>query len=533
MPNERAEKIKDFMKGDNGGNIYNKIGLMASSVRLNRYFKFCPACLEEDIEKYGEIYWHRIHQVSGVLFCPKHDLFLQDTSINVRGFNKQEYIAATIENCTKINFNEQLPDETINKLIKISNDADILLNSNFAKKPIEYFASQYLNSLKKIGLANINGKIQQKELLKGFKEYFKDELLDLLQSNIETDSDYNWLTDLIRRKNKTSNPIRHLLLIQFLDLSVDELFNSAIKYKPFGDGPWPCLNPAAWHYKQDVIEEVQIKYNQDAKKPTGYFKCSCGYIYLRTGPDVNYISRYTASKVKAYGHVWMNKLKGYVSEGKNIYEISKLLEVDPATVKKYIDIIFVNPPCQNILDDKSEINNSEIEKQKKNAWNNLMWQYPNKSKTELRKMEPALYIWLYRNCNEWLRENSPVKKAIKYECHRVDWEKRDEEILLLVKEKIKEIRNRTGKPKRITVSIVGSELGIRSLLEKHLEKLPKTERYLNEQVENTTEFQLRRIEWAIKKLNIDDELKLWKILRKAGIRKEYQKKLEKRISEYL
>ena len=147
------------------------------------------------------------------------------------------------------------------------------------------------------------------------------------------------------------------------------------------------------------------------------------------------------------------------------------------------------------------------------------------------KMEPALYIWLYRNCNEWLRENSPVKKAIKYECHRVDWEKRDEEILLLVKEKIKEIRNRTGKPKRITVSIVGSELGIRSLLEKHLEKLPKTERYLNEQVENTTEFQLRRIEWAIKELN--DELKLWKILRKAGIRKEYQKKLEKRISEYL
>jgi len=48
IPPKRASEIKDYMKGDKGGSVYNKIGLMASSITLNEYFKFCPECLKED-----------------------------------------------------------------------------------------------------------------------------------------------------------------------------------------------------------------------------------------------------------------------------------------------------------------------------------------------------------------------------------------------------------------------------------------------------------------------------------------------------
>lgn len=84
IPPKRANEIKDYMKEDKGGSIYNKIGLMASSIRLNEYFKFCPECVKEDQERFGELYWHRIHQISGVFVCPKHKVLLQDSKIPVR-----------------------------------------------------------------------------------------------------------------------------------------------------------------------------------------------------------------------------------------------------------------------------------------------------------------------------------------------------------------------------------------------------------------------------------------------------------------
>lgn len=34
--------------------------------------RYCPICYQEDMEMYGESYWHRIHQIPAVTICPKH-----------------------------------------------------------------------------------------------------------------------------------------------------------------------------------------------------------------------------------------------------------------------------------------------------------------------------------------------------------------------------------------------------------------------------------------------------------------------------
>lgn len=41
--------------------------------------------------KYGETYWHRIHQVPGVNVCPKHKTLLEDSIVEINTYNKQEY----------------------------------------------------------------------------------------------------------------------------------------------------------------------------------------------------------------------------------------------------------------------------------------------------------------------------------------------------------------------------------------------------------------------------------------------------------
>lgn len=50
-------------------------------VPQNHFWRYCPLCAQEDIEKYGETYWHRIHQIFDIRICPVHKIFLNSTNL--------------------------------------------------------------------------------------------------------------------------------------------------------------------------------------------------------------------------------------------------------------------------------------------------------------------------------------------------------------------------------------------------------------------------------------------------------------------
>ena len=39
----------------------------------NRMLKFCPKCCADNEQRYGEAYWHRQHQIPGIMVCLKHN----------------------------------------------------------------------------------------------------------------------------------------------------------------------------------------------------------------------------------------------------------------------------------------------------------------------------------------------------------------------------------------------------------------------------------------------------------------------------
>lgn len=44
---------------------------------LPRIPKYCPVCNSENLDKFGEIYWSRNHQLPGINICVKHNCFLE------------------------------------------------------------------------------------------------------------------------------------------------------------------------------------------------------------------------------------------------------------------------------------------------------------------------------------------------------------------------------------------------------------------------------------------------------------------------
>lgn len=57
--------------------------LFSAKLRGSRdqYLKYCPLCAAEDREQYGEVYWHRKHQIRGMEVCARHQCRLQNSMV--------------------------------------------------------------------------------------------------------------------------------------------------------------------------------------------------------------------------------------------------------------------------------------------------------------------------------------------------------------------------------------------------------------------------------------------------------------------
>lgn len=92
----------------------------------------------------------------------------------------------------------------------------------------------------------------------------------------------------------------------------------------FGKGPFPCLNKAASHYKQLIIQKVEVTRDYKSKNLIGTFKCSCGFIYARKQTT----DMFEIGRVKAFGEVWIKKLEALEKETWSIRAMAEILGVD-------------------------------------------------------------------------------------------------------------------------------------------------------------------------------------------------------------
>lgn len=60
------------------GNYHNLLPMQKSKNGKKRHLRYCPVCVKEDREQFGETYWHRIHQMIGIEVCPRHGCHLVD-----------------------------------------------------------------------------------------------------------------------------------------------------------------------------------------------------------------------------------------------------------------------------------------------------------------------------------------------------------------------------------------------------------------------------------------------------------------------
>ncbi len=100
--------------------------------------------------------------------------------------------------------------------------------------------------------------LQRENRLKSLMtSYYPPEFLEILNSDLNNSS---WLPKFTSNKIVNNlHPIRHLLLMRLLSGSARDFYENEYLYKPFGTGPWICMNPLADHYLKKVVKKSRCK----------------------------------------------------------------------------------------------------------------------------------------------------------------------------------------------------------------------------------------------------------------------------------
>jgi hypothetical protein len=525
-PPERLLQLRQDMAGDEqGGAIHGRIGILTSKIRLES-LRFCPLCVEEDRGRYGETYWHRLPQVPGVMACPRHAVWIEQSSqpLFQLGGRKIVAVANQVVPAAAARFlDPQLRDHHTH--LQIARDVDWLLNHHGGTNRLNELQGRYLELLIDCCLATYAGVIWMRRLQTEFLDFYSAQFLDELCCGLDRRG--NWLTRMVRASRSAQHPIQHLLLMRFLGYSAEEFFRLLDTPQPFGAGPWPCLNPVCDCYRKQVITTCQVKTMEDGRL-IGIFRCECGFSYRRKMPPERKGGE-GASWIDAFGPVWEERLRELHRTEKPGYQrLGRRLGVSPLVVKSQAARLgLIQPPSGedgqpelNALPGYKRLSLDEAEKRAihRERLQRAVKENPAAGRMELKRLEPGAYEWLIKHDSQWFDAVSPPRRPRSGPPPTIDWKQRDADFAAAARKAAEKLRRTPGRPIRVSKSAIAREIGTIAVVTKRAHLVPQTIAVLEELSESLEEWAIRRIQWAADSFRRENQsATYWRLIQRAGI----------------
>ena len=246
--------------------IVNILGLNAEGSKYSNRPKYCPKCNNENLEKYGEIFWNRNHQIPGIGICVEHDCFLEDIIQDNSTYTKYPLYMPMVKYCpikeARINSSESIRLVARNCISILGDQHHVDLD--------------YLNRAKNLGYAKY-GKIDHKSIERDFNSFYQDNhFLNIRYSKKQL------------ALEKKSTPYRIIMMDCFLKSKSQTNYQSPRERVEFwdqhffGDGPWNCANPKCKWYSKPGIKNAKFFYDNKKQRTIGYFLCNCRMNYNKS-----------------------------------------------------------------------------------------------------------------------------------------------------------------------------------------------------------------------------------------------------------
>jgi hypothetical protein len=512
VPAERLIVLRSEMCGSGANYIPTRLGINVGKLKPPKLLRFCPACVSDDRKEGRETYWRRVHQLTGIDTCPDHQVFLKSSSVPFLNRSRMGMLlpaeGAVYEAAARpLNLAER--HDRIRQ--EIATNARWLLDWRGPYPGGELLRARYYGYLLRQGLAYYNGRIKVNKLIRAFTDFYSPKFLAEMNCSLE-ESRVNWLIRLVRPcKSATAQPpLRHILLLVFFGSTAEELFTRYEEFKPFGGGPWPCLNKVADHYEKLTVTECRVAdcvIRNKRGKPRGEFFCACGFAYARTGPDTSAEDRRRFDSVISYGRVWEKTFKEqWHSRTTTLKAMAKTFGVIEVTLQRHairlgLSLKRESPgsrPTKWVIKRHGKSRHTLVAARAKYRakWLSVRKNHPRAGRRRLQTLAYYTWWWLSKNDREWLESNSPRSRTPPPPPSRPDWKKVDREVSAEVESAVLQMMKAGGKPARISKAAVIAVVGRRGWLEGGLSKLPRTAKILEKYLETPEDFAIRRLIWT-------------------------------------
>lgn len=133
---------------------------------------------------------------------------------------------------------------------------------------------------------------------------------------------------------------------------------------------------------------------------------------------------------------------------------------------------------------------------------NLLGEHPNTTRTDIMEQFPGTYDFLIRRDKAWFQATIPRvrRKRDISRSPRRDWESIDKQLSVSITESAAQAISSDAKPERITATALLSHHGEHRRYTAQPDKFPETRKALEEVVETTDQYLVRKISWGIKQL---------------------------------
>ncbi|MCQ3979875.1 MAG: hypothetical protein DPW09_41190 [Anaerolineae bacterium] len=510
LPSERANRVRQTMHSDCRANIYAVVGLLPGRIPGFQTLRFCPVCADEDRQRFGETYWHRVPHVPGVEVCPVHQVWLEDTQTPFQGIGDRPLFMSA-ERIVRPTVPRPLDFavSTPRILFALARDVAWLLDQTDLAPDRESLRQRYITCLFERDLSTYNGRLYLPRLFEAFQQTYPETLLYQLHCELNLHLDAPWLTNLLRPSvQHASHPLHHLLMTHFLGHTLASFFQLPADRKPFGAGPWPCLNPAADHYRQSCLSTLEVKYRTQDGLPVGRFSCACGFSYTRIGPDRSPDDRFHYGYINKTGPVWDDLFRQLWNDpAVNTKAMRRQLNMDWATLRKHAARLSLPfpPPGFRLTRATSPLpaqpNTVRPRKQRDPApfrefWLTVVAQYPEAGTTALRRQFPYEYDWLFNYDRDWFDAHRPSPRPHVSVPSRIDWSARDAQWAAAIEATAHRLKTTPGRPFRISRSLLMDSVKASHALHEKANELPLTLQALETYAETYEDFAIRRIAWC-------------------------------------
>ncbi len=197
------------------------MGAVTQSVSDHACFRrFCPVCAREDCKRWGESYWHRSHNLPGVLLCLAHDRVLRETELQTAGTRSWSYalphevVGRRVLHNRPSTFDAELARRSIAALERAQAGPGGVQASTQLGRPPDW----YRDALMALGLLAPHRQVSTQQLIAWAKGIIRGNVAQLGFN--EQDAGLLWLGLMVRpRVGIPFVPLKHLVFESILALA--------------------------------------------------------------------------------------------------------------------------------------------------------------------------------------------------------------------------------------------------------------------------------------------------------------------------